>query len=290
MLGAGLAFLVELLNDKLRTPKEIASGLRINLLGMICHSDEDDDIKSVSNICRVISDAPYSITSELYRQIRTNLRKAMDKQGDKVLLVTSVAGSDGKTTTASNLAVALAAEGKKVAFIDANFRRPSSVMNFPKGASDMPGMTRQTVGLSDYLRGDTELSEIVRQCSDTNVNVVDCGAMPVHPSEMLDDDKMDELLKQFSVSYDYVIIDGPPMIVADSKVLAIKTDACLLVFNAATTRKGAAQRVIRELNEIGTNVVGCTLVGVKSMKGGYFDEMFRRYKDYQKVKIAGVIS
>lgn len=290
MLGAGLAFLMELLNDKLRTPKDIVSGLRINLLGMICHSDEDSDIKNVSNICRVISDAPYSITSELYRQVRTNLRKSLDKQGDKVVLVTSVAGSAGKTTTASNLAVALAAEGKKVVFLDANFRRPSSVLNFPKVASDMPGMTRHAVGLSDYLKGDTELSEIVRQCSVTNVNVVDCGAMPVHPSEMLNDYKMDELTKQFSVSYDYVIIDGPPMIVADAKVLAIKADACLVVFNAANTRKGAAQRVIRELNEINANLVGCTLVGVKSMKGGYFDEMFRRYKDYQKVKIAGAVS
>jgi len=98
---------------------------------------------------------------------------------------------------------------------------------------------------------------------------------------------MDEMLRQLSSRFDYVVIDGPPLLVADSKILAIKADGCVLVINALKTRKGAALRAIRELREIHADIFGCALVGVRSMKGGYFDEMFRSYRDYQKVQIAG---
>jgi non-specific protein-tyrosine kinase len=100
---------------------------------------------------------------------------------------------------------------------------------------------------------------------------------------------MTELLQQLSARFDYVVIDGPPMLVADAKVLALKADGTIVVFNAVKTNRGAAQRTVRELKEINANILGCTLVAVRSLKGGYFEEMFRSYRDYQKTQLAGAV-
>jgi Mrp family chromosome partitioning ATPase len=101
---------------------------------------------------------------------------------------------------------------------------------------------------------------------------------------------MEELIKEQRESYDYVIIDGPPvLVVSDAKVLATFVDGTVLVFNAGATRKGAAQRTIRELKEVNATIVGCVLFAVKAMKGGYFQEQFKSYMKYQKLQLARTI-
>ena len=88
-------------------------------------------------------------------------------------------------------------------------------------------------------------------------------------------------------SYDYVIVDGPPvLLVSVSKMLAKLADGTVLVFNAGSTRSGAAQRTIRELKEVNATIVGCVLFAVQAMKGGYFREQFKSYRKYQKLQLA----
>jgi capsular exopolysaccharide synthesis family protein len=285
MMGAGLAFLVEFLNDKLRTPKDVATNIRIPLLGLICHSEEDAEVSKIKVPALVMKEAPHSMTSEFYRQLRTNLKKSLTGK-QKIISITSGAGGEGRTSVAANLAVSFVVEGTKVVFVDANFRRPASLTIFPKSVTDMPSSVQQVTGLSNYLTGKCSLSDILRHCSLTGLDVIDSGSLPMNPSELLEGSRMDELLRQLSVSYDYVIIDSPPMLVADAKILAMKADGCVLVFNATKTRKGAAQRVTRELRSINANLLGCTLVAVRSLKGGYFDEMFKSYRDYSKPQLA----
>lgn len=285
MAGAGLAFLVEFMNDKLRTPKEISTNISLPLLGMICDTGEDKEIKAISDPSRTIIEAPYSISSEFYRQLRTNLDKNL-AETQKVLLVTSGSGGEGRTSIAANLAASFVAKNEKVIFVDTNFRRPSSLKIFPKSSSDMPSGTQQVQGLSNYLENGGNISDIIRHCNKSGVDVIDAGPLPGNPAELLESSNMDNLLRQLSTSYDHVIIDGPPLLVSDAKILAIKSDACLLVFNATKTKKGAAMRSVRELREINANVVGCSLVGVKSLKGGYFNEMFKSYRDYSKAQLA----
>jgi len=100
---------------------------------------------------------------------------------------------------------------------------------------------------------------------------------------------MEELLTKHRKSYDYVIIDGPPvLLVSDAKVLAGVVDATLLIFNAAATSRGAAQRTIRELKDVNARIVGCVLFAARSIKGGYFQEQFKSYRKYQKkAQLAG---
>jgi len=89
-------------------------------------------------------------------------------------------------------------------------------------------------------------------------------------------------LERCKEQFDYVIIDGPAMIVSDAKTLAALADGAIVVFNAATTHRGAALRILRELREIHANTIGAVLMGVRSRKGGYFREGYRAYQDYQR--------
>jgi Mrp family chromosome partitioning ATPase len=99
---------------------------------------------------------------------------------------------------------------------------------------------------------------------------------------VLEGEAMERLIKQQGVSYDYVIIDGPPVLLAsEAKMLARCVDGTILVFNAAATRRGAAGRTISELRQVNAEILGCVLLGVKTLKGGYFREMFESYREYQ---------
>jgi receptor protein-tyrosine kinase len=101
---------------------------------------------------------------------------------------------------------------------------------------------------------------------------------------------MKQLFEQQRANYDYIIVDGlPVLLVSVTKVLAKLADGTILVFNAAATRRGVAQRTISELKEVNAAVVGCVLLGVKAMKGGYFQEQFKSYKEYQKLQLASSI-
>jgi Mrp family chromosome partitioning ATPase len=96
---------------------------------------------------------------------------------------------------------------------------------------------------------------------------------------------MAQFIKHQTEKYDYVIIDGPPaLIVGDVKLLARIVDGTILVFNASSTQRGTAERVISELRQVNANILGCVLFGVHSFKGGYFKEQFKAYQEYQKVQ------
>jgi len=97
---------------------------------------------------------------------------------------------------------------------------------------------------------------------------------------------MTKLLEKSRELYDSVVIDGPPLLISDAKILAAQADGTIVVFNAGATRRGAAQRTLRELRDINANLIGGVLVGVRSMKGGYFQEVYRSYQAYQQIQVA----
>ena len=284
MLGAGIAFAIELLNDMLRSPSDIAKHLRMPLLGAIYHSDEDDDLEDV-DLCHVVRQAPYSIMSESYRQFRTNLQLSDSAQKHKVMFITSGGAGDGKTSVAVNLISTLIAEGRKVLFIDSNFRRPSSTIMFPRTETDGSIPEHADFGLSNYLMGQCTCEEVIRRGGLTGLDIVDSGPLPSNPAEILGGPNMKNLLSKCRETYDYVIIDGPPLLLTDAKTLASIADGTIVVFNTETSKRGTAQRTMRELRRIKANVIGSVLIGVRSMKGGYFEEKIRLYQEYQEGQI-----
>jgi len=288
MAGIGLAFVIELLNDLLRTPSDVMKHLRVPLLGMICHVDEDDEVEGV-DLCHVVRQAPYSIMSECYRQFRTNLKLSGSGESQKALLVTSGRAGEGKTSVAVNMTATLIAEDKKILFIDANFRRPSTATLFPRTEADGSVAEHVDFGLSNYLMGQCGYDDVARPSGIEGLDIIDSGPLPSNPAEILDSANMTKLLEKSRELYDYVVIDGPPILISDAKILAAQADGTIVVFNTAMTRRGAAQRVLRELRNINANIIGSVLVGVRSMKGGYFQEVYKSYQTYQQIQVAGPV-
>ncbi|MDD5010968.1 MAG: CpsD/CapB family tyrosine-protein kinase, partial [Phycisphaerae bacterium] len=279
MLGLGLAFLLELLNDLLRTPKDVMNYINISLLGMVTHKNLDSNTRD-ADMWRVVRQLPFSMMSECYRQFRTNLKVSVDIESQRVILITSANAGEGRTTVAANTAAIFAAEGRKVLLIDANFRRPCLDKIFPKVHPD--AAEEKDRGLSGYLTGNYSIEEVIRSSDMADTDVIDSGILPKNPAELLGGQKMRELLDFVKQHYDRVIIDGPPMLLSDAKALASLADGTVLVFNTAITRRGTAQRIVRELKEINTDILGSILIGVRVLKGGYYSELFESYRQYQE--------
>jgi len=287
LLGIGLAFLVELANDLVRTPSDVARHVRIPLLGVIPNASEDRQARRV-DLAHVVRQAPYSIVSESYRRCRTNLKLSGPAGASGTLLVTSGMTGDGKTCVAANLAATFVASDKKVLLIDANFRKPNLHRLFPR---EETGDSAEgfDFGLSSVLTHQCSSGEAVRSSGIEGLGIIDCGPVPANPAELLGSARMESLLAEQRRNYDYIIIDGPPsLLVSDAKVLAALVDATVLVFNATATSRGAAQRTVRELEQVDATIIGCVLFAARSMKGGYFQEQFKSYRRYHKnARLAG---
>jgi polysaccharide biosynthesis transport protein len=280
MLGIGLAFLVEMLNDRIRTPKDVATYLHIPLLGIIPDSDQDEQVEAIEPAF-VSRQAPNSIISESYRRTRINLKLSESGQQAKTILITSGGAGDGKTTVAVNLATTLVADGKKVLLIDANFRRPRLQTIFNSQNGDPDNAPLQSPGLQSLLTGQCSVQDSITSGGES-LDIIESGQTPANPAQLLGSASMEQLLQQQRENYDYIILDGPPVLLAsEAKILAKYVDGTILVFNADKTRRGAGARTISELKQVNAGIFGCVLLGVKILKGGYFQEMFRSYQEYQ---------
>jgi capsular exopolysaccharide synthesis family protein len=284
IFGLSLALLVEMLNDLVRTPSDVRRFLGIPLLGIIPDANEDRAVDDV-DLCHVVEEAPYSLLGECYRRCRTNLELSTE-EGFQTLLVASGQAGDGKTSVACNVAAAFVAKYEKVLLIDANLRQPSLHIAFPQSASDPQGDGGQ-LGLTTLLTGECSPHEAIHPSGIDGLDLIYAGPPLSNPAELLASHRMKELIETVAKDYDRVIVDSPPvLLVSDVKMLARLVDATLLVFNAATTKRGAARRAAFELEEVGARVVGCVLFGAEAMKGGYFRQQFRAYRKYLKPQLA----
>lgn len=283
MLGLGLAFLFELTNELLRTPRDVTRYLHIPLLGVIPAASDDGQVGD-ADLCHLVRQVPHSIISESYRRFRTTLKLSVPSESVKVLLISSGTGGEGKTSLAVNLAAAFVAENKKVLLIDANFRRPGLQAAFPQPTDQPPQ------GLSDLLMGQSDYRHTIVASGVEGLDLIYTGPLPPNPAELFGRMEMTELLSLQRQVYDYVIIDGPPvLLVSDVKVLARVADGTVLVFNAGIASRGAALRTVRELREINASVLGCVLFAVKALKGGYYQEQFKSYQKYQELQLTRTI-
>ena len=284
ILGLSLAFLVEMLNDLVRTPSDVRRFLTVPLLGVIPDANEDRAVRDV-DLCHVVNEAPYSLLGESYRQCRTNLDLCGDT-GHKTVLVASGNAGDGRTCVACNLASAFVAKFERVLLIDGNLRQPSLHLAFPRQTSDEGGGSRRA-GLTSILTGECAYTGAISPSCVEGLDLIYAGPPTANPAELLASHQMKELLQNVAARYDHVILDGPPvLLVSDVKMLARLVDATLMVFNAAATKRGAAVRTVAELQDIGANVVGCVLFGAEAMKGGYFRQQFKAYRRYLKSQVA----
>jgi capsular exopolysaccharide synthesis family protein len=278
ILGLSLAFLLEMLNDLVRTPSDVRRFLHVPLLGVIPDADEDRAVDDV-DLCRVVDEAPYSLLGECYRRCRTHLDLSCEEPF-KTLLVAGGQPGDGRTSVACNLAEAFAAKYEKVLLIDGNLRQPGLHLAFPRDGSQEDS---SAIGLTNVLMDEYSYLEAITPSGIEGLDLIYAGPPAPNPAELLAGHRMKDLIEGAAKEYDRVIIDTPPvLLVSDVKMLARLVDATLLVFNAATTKRGTAERTIFELQDVGARVVGCVLFGAEAMKGGYFRQQFKAYRKYLK--------
>lgn len=205
---------------------------------------------------------PMSSTSESCRTLRTNLMFMSGDDPLRTLAVTSAGPREGKTTVASNLAISIAQSGKRVIVIDTDMRRPRMHHAF--------GL-RNTVGLTSILVGDSTVEDAVRPSGIPNVTVMCCGPIPPNPAELLHRERFATLIDELEKAYDFVIFDSPPLgAVTDAAVLGPQVDGVLVVLRANATTRDALTSVLRQVHDVGANLVGAVLNGV--------DPNMRRYE------------
>ncbi|OWA37857.1 capsular biosynthesis protein [Saccharibacillus sp. O16] len=189
--------------------------------------------------------------SESYRTLRTNIRFSTMGRSSKILLVTSAGGGEGKTTTATNLAVSYSQENKKVLLIDGNLRDPSLQTVFPRSNKR---------GLTDVLSGQCGLEAAVSTTAIPNLSVLTAGTIPPNPSEILGSDHMQELLKDLSAYYDVILIDSPSALeVSDAQILGTMSDGVVLVAHQGKVTKEQLKRVKRGMDHVNAHILGVVL-------------------------------
>ena len=195
--------------------------------------------------------APKSPITEQYRTIRTNIQFSAVDTPIRSLMVTSAGPSEGKSTTASNLAVVFAQQGKKVLIVDADLRRPTLHFTF--------GFTN-TIGLTNVLTRQIHINESIRTTDVENLYFMPSGPIPPSPAELLGSATMDQLISDLYEMFDLVIFDVPPVLaVADAQVLGNQVDATILVVSSGLTEREGAIKAKEILEQTKSKLLGAVL-------------------------------
>ena len=269
-LVAGIIFVREFLDNRLKYPSDFAALPGARLLGVI--PDISDDPTGVQETEMVVRDEPDSVIAETYRQAASRVVKDLEASGSKSLLLMSGMPEAGTTTIAANLAASIAATGRKVIVVDANFRRP----RLESAALVAPA--RQ--GLGDVLSGETPVDSVIVSTPDS-LDIIGAGSEQNRVFEKLNTRTFDETLALLKQEYDMVLIDGPPGVVSgDALMLASKCDSALLVVRSGSEERGLVGRLINQLGQMEASFIGVIFNRPRNTAGGYFKKNFRTMANY----------
>lgn len=271
LLGfVGFIFVRETLDTRVRYATDLTAIPGLRLLGSV--PDLAEDPLGPKQIERVVRDAPKSVAAELCRQMSGQVLKTCAQGGVKSLAVVSGLPSAGATSLISNLADSIAASGRKVLVVDANFRRSHL-------AAAM-GTEPDAIGLGDILRGSAGVADAIRPAGG-NVDIVSAGTPDARVFELLNTPKLDAFIQDASSRYDIVLIDVPPVVVAgDALAVANKVDGTLLVVRAFQEQRGLVARVVNQLSDTRAQFIGAVLNRPKNTAGGYLRKNYEAMAGY----------
>jgi succinoglycan biosynthesis transport protein ExoP len=277
--GVGLAFLLENMDNTVRTPEQAQAISALPSLGMIPLGSKSGNrgpngtrlslTSSKEAVEMVTQVRPQSQMAESYRALRTSLLLSNLGAPPKVVLVTSARPQEGKTTTSINTAIVLAQKGVRVLLIDADLRRPSVHKTLGMGPRS---------GLSNVLTGSATLQQtVVASPVLPNLFILPAGSPPPNPAELLASAHMRDLLIELREQYDHIVIDTPPTLsVTDAVVLSPRADATILVIRSGQTTKQALRRSRDILMQVNAHVAGVLLNAVDLTSPDYY-----YYYEYQ---------
>ncbi len=255
ILSSLAAYLLEYFDDTLRSPDEINRVLNAPVIGLI------SEIQNSDTKWAYVAENPRSMVAEAFRTLRTNLEFVDPKKPTKSLLVSSPRSGEGKTSVATNLAIVIAQTGKKVILVDADLRRPSihRTLELPNKA-----------GLSNLLQDDLNIHDVIQTWKDDKVAVVTGGTVLTNPNELLNSTKLDHILRSLSRMADVVILDGPPLFIAESALLASKVDGVLLILRPGYTSTKVAKNILEQMQRTGARILGVALNRVPMRRATYY--------------------
>jgi polysaccharide biosynthesis transport protein len=264
MAGVGLAFLLDFLDDSVKSLEDIDRYIHLPALALIpaARSEKgrlaapEAQAQNPSTALTLVSDARSPI-AEAYRHLRTSLLLSSAGNPPRTILVTSSQPSEGKTTTAVNTAFMLAQTGAEVLIIDCDLRRPRLHANFNLS---------NTRGLTNFLSGECPIEDVLQNHAEVpNLKLLTSGPVPPNPAELLGSDEMRKLLKSLTERFAHIIVDSPPAIsFTDASILSTFVDGVILVVHGGRSSRAVVRRAKQQLLDVGANIFGVVLNNVKA--------------------------
>lgn len=266
--GIGLAFFKEYLDNTIKTPEDIEKRVYLPSLGLVPYYTDNKETLPVECIAHTDGKSPIA---EAYSSLRTFLLLSTGGRPPRIIMVTSPARREGKTTTVINTAISLTKPDAKVVIIDADMRKPRlhKIFNLDN-----------TIGLSSYLSGNEDLGDVLIKTSNIpNLDIITSGPTPPNPAELLSSYRFHELIKGLFL-YNFIILDTPPVLgISDSLILSAHTDGVVMVLKSGDTPKESAQEARRILSNINAKILGVVLNSVdqSTMRYSYYYNYYRYY-------------
>ena len=267
LLGLGLAFSLEYLDNTVKTPSEATRYLGAPVLGIIPKlSDESRH--------PIALEKPRSPVTEAYRTLRSNVSFTGLGVAVPAVLITSAGVGEGKSVTAANLAVTMAQTGKRVILVDSDLRRP--VLNKIFQLDGGPGLT-------DVIMGTASLDQALRSTAVEGLQVLPCGQRPPNPAELIDSDAMAQIVADLKQRAEIILFDSPPVVpVTDALLLAAYCDEVLVVCEAGAASRPGVLRARQLLEQARAPIAGIVLNKIEPGKHGYYYEYYYYYGDGQE--------
>ena len=258
---AGIAFLVEYLDDTIKTPEDVKEILGLPVVGFVSTMNIKNNNGEKEGT--YVANHPRSPIAEAFRAMRTTLDFFSVDNPVRTLMVTSAGPEEGKTTMAVNLAIILARSDKKVLLLDADMRRPN--------VHKQLGLANR-IGLSDIIRGRINPRNALNHHPQgiENLDVITSGSLPPNPAELIASEKMSQIIKQLRAEYEMIVVDTPPAIVTDAQILSNKMDGVLYVIKPGKTRAITALTPLEEFHRVGAKMIGVIMNMIPRSREYYY--------------------
>jgi polysaccharide biosynthesis transport protein len=268
VLAVGVAFGLDYMNDTIKTPEDVTRRLKLPFLGLV------PSVRGDKHPVLASAHVPHDF-GEAFRSLRTSLMSRFPAEGTKILVVTSAQPLEGKTTTACNIAMALAYGGARVLLVDADMRRPGM---------HRPLRLTNERGLSQVLIGQARVRDVIQRTVDPNLLAITAGRTPPNPSELLGSERMKTLLSNLSHGpFDWIVLDTPPVLaVTDAVILAPLVSGVTFVIGAEMTRRRLAERALETIMSAPPRFAAVVLNKVDFARNKYYYSRYygHQYKNY----------